>query len=79
MKALVWHGKNDVRVERVPAPTMQTGDILGYEFMGDVVEVGQQITSARRSRRRAIYHRVRQLKADGCVKVVLKPHPDTVH
>ena len=70
MKALVWHGKNDVRVERVPdptilnprdaivrvttsaicgsdlhlldgyIPTMQAGDILGHEFMGEVVEVG---------------------------------------
>ena len=70
MKALVWHGKNDVRVERVPdpailnprdaiirittsaicgsdlhllngfIPTMQTGDILGHEFMGEVVDVG---------------------------------------
>jgi len=70
MKALVWHGKNDVRVERVPdptilnprdaivrittsaicgsdlhlldgyIPTMQTGDILGHEFMCEVVEVG---------------------------------------
>jgi len=72
MKALVWHGKNDVRVERVPdpkllnprdaiirvtstaicgsdlhlldgyIPTMQTGDILGHEFMGEVVEVGAE-------------------------------------
>jgi threonine dehydrogenase-like Zn-dependent dehydrogenase len=71
MKALVWHGKNDVRVERVPdpeilnprdviikvtttaicgsdlhlldgfIPTMQSGDILGHEFMGEVVEVGK--------------------------------------
>jgi len=70
MKALVWHGKNDVRVERVhdPSilnprdaiirittsaicgsdlhllngyiPTMQSGDILGHEFMGEVVDVG---------------------------------------
>jgi len=70
MKALVWHGKNDVRVERVPdpsilnprdaiirittsaicgsdlhlldgyIPTMQSGDILGHEFMGEVVDVG---------------------------------------
>ena len=70
MKALVWHGRNDVRVERVPdptilnprdaivrittsaicgsdlhlldgyVPTMQAGDILGPEFMGEVVEVG---------------------------------------
>jgi threonine dehydrogenase-like Zn-dependent dehydrogenase len=71
MKALVWHGTNDVRVERVPdpailngrdaivkitttaicgsdlhlldgyIPTMQAGDILGHEFMGEVVEVGK--------------------------------------
>jgi threonine dehydrogenase-like Zn-dependent dehydrogenase len=71
MKALVWHGKNDVRVETVPdpeilnprdaivkvtttaicgsdlhlldgfIPTMQTGDILGHEFMGEVVDVGR--------------------------------------
>jgi threonine dehydrogenase-like Zn-dependent dehydrogenase len=70
MKALVWHGKNDVRIEQVPdpkilnprdaivritssaicgsdlhllngfIPTMQTGDVLGHEFMGEVVEVG---------------------------------------
>jgi threonine dehydrogenase-like Zn-dependent dehydrogenase len=70
MKALVWHGTDDVRVERVPdprilnprdaiikvtttaicgsdlhlfdgfIPTMQAGDILGHEFMGEVVEVG---------------------------------------
>jgi threonine dehydrogenase-like Zn-dependent dehydrogenase len=72
MKALVWHGTNDVRVERVPdptilnprdavvritstaicgsdlhlldgfIPTMQAGDILGHEFMGEVVEVGRE-------------------------------------
>jgi threonine dehydrogenase-like Zn-dependent dehydrogenase len=71
MKALVWHATNDVRVERVPdptilnprdaviritstaicgsdlhllngfIPTMQSGDILGHEFMGEVVEVGR--------------------------------------
>jgi len=71
MKALVWHAANDVRVERVPdptilnprdaivkitttaicgsdlhlldgyIPTMQAGDILGHEFMGEVVEVGK--------------------------------------
>jgi threonine dehydrogenase-like Zn-dependent dehydrogenase len=71
MKAVVWHGTNDVRVERVPdpkilnprdaiirvtataicgsdlhllngfIPTMQAGDILGHEFMGEVVEVGK--------------------------------------
>src|SRR6476661_9779458 len=72
MKALVWHATKDVRVERVPdptilnprdaivkitstaicgsdlhlldgyIPTMQAGDILGHEFMGEVVEVGKE-------------------------------------
>jgi threonine dehydrogenase-like Zn-dependent dehydrogenase len=71
MKAVVWHGVDDVRVERVPdpaivnprdaivkitttaicgsdlhlldgfIPTMQEGDILGHEFMGEVVDVGK--------------------------------------
>jgi len=70
MKACCWHGKNDVRVETVPDPTiknprdaivkvnltaicgsdlhllhgavpgMESGDILGHEFMGEVMEVG---------------------------------------
>jgi len=74
MKAVVWHGTNDVRVERVPdptilnprdaiiritttaicgsdlhlldgfIPTMKAGDILGHEFMGEVVEVGPENT-----------------------------------
>lgn len=72
MRAIVWHGTDDVRVERVPdpkilnprdaiiritstaicgsdlhlldgfIPTMQAGDILGHEFMGEVVEVGSR-------------------------------------
>jgi len=72
MKALCYHGKEDVRVERVPdpqiinprdaivkitataicgsdlhiydgfIPTMEKGDILGHEFMGEVVEVGRE-------------------------------------
>jgi threonine dehydrogenase-like Zn-dependent dehydrogenase len=70
MKALVWHGKNDVRCDTVPdpkiedprdaivkvtataicgsdlhlydgyIPAMKSGDILGHEFMGEVMEVG---------------------------------------
>lgn len=70
MKALVWHGRNDVRCDTVPdpkiedgrdaivrvtataicgsdlhlydgyIPEMHDGDILGHEFMGEVVEVG---------------------------------------
>lgn len=73
MKALCWHGKNDVRVDTVPDPVlinerdaiikitstaicgsdlhmyngyipmMQEGDILGHEFMGEVVEVGKAV------------------------------------
>lgn len=70
MKALVWHGKGDIRCDtvadpgiedqrdvilRVTAcaicgsdlhlmdgqmPTMESGDVLGHEFMGEVVETG---------------------------------------
>jgi threonine dehydrogenase-like Zn-dependent dehydrogenase len=70
MRALVWHGRNDVRCDTVPDPRiehprdaivkvtscaicgsdlhlhdgfmpgMRSGDILGHEFMGEVVEVG---------------------------------------
>ncbi len=73
MKAVCWHGANDVRVDTVPdpkilnprdaiikitstaicgsdlhlyngfIPTMEPGDILGHEFMGEVVEVGREI------------------------------------
>jgi threonine dehydrogenase-like Zn-dependent dehydrogenase len=77
MKAVVWHGTNDVRVERVPdpkivnardaivrvtttaicgsdlhlldgfIPTMREGDILGHEFMGEVVDVGRGVSTLR--------------------------------
>lgn len=73
MKALCWYGKNDVRVETVPdptilnprdaivkitttaicgsdlhlyngyIPTMKAGDVLGHEFMGEVVEIGSEV------------------------------------
>jgi threonine dehydrogenase-like Zn-dependent dehydrogenase len=73
MKAVCWHGANDVRVETVPdpkiinprdailkvtstticgsdlhlydgyIPTMQPGDILGHEFMGEIVETGSEV------------------------------------
>jgi threonine dehydrogenase-like Zn-dependent dehydrogenase len=73
MKALCWHGANDVRVENVAdpkilnrsdcilritstaicgsdlhlydgfIPTMESGDILGHEFMGEVVDVGSDV------------------------------------
>jgi threonine dehydrogenase-like Zn-dependent dehydrogenase len=77
MKANVWMGKKDVRVEHVPdprilnardaiirvtstaicgsdlhlynglVPTMQKGDILGHEFMGEVVELGSGVSNLR--------------------------------
>ena len=70
MRALCWHGRNDIRCDTVPdptiedsrdvivkvtscaicgsdlhlmdglMPTMKSGDVLGHEFMGEVVEVG---------------------------------------
>jgi len=70
MKALCWHGKNDIRYDTVPDPRIEdsrdaiirmtscaicgsdlhlfngfvpgmiSGDIMGHEFMGEVVEVG---------------------------------------
>src|SRR5215216_2433558 len=73
MRALVWHGKGDVRCDTVPdpiiedprdiivkitstaicgsdlhlydgyMPTMEKGDILGHEPMGEVVEVGSAV------------------------------------
>ncbi|HEY9880604.1 MAG TPA: zinc-dependent alcohol dehydrogenase [Leptolyngbyaceae cyanobacterium] len=73
MKAVCWHGAQDVRVDNVPdpkilnprdaiikvtstaicgsdihlydgfIPTMQSGDILGHEFMGEIVELGSEV------------------------------------
>ena len=73
MRANTWHGKNDVRVEEKPdptivdsrdaivkitltaicgsdlhlydgfIPTMESGDILGHEFMGEIVEIGSDV------------------------------------
>lgn len=72
MKALVWHGRGDVRCDSVPdpriehgrdaivkvtacaicgsdlhlvggfVPGMESGDVLGHETMGEVVEVGRE-------------------------------------
>lgn len=74
MRALTWHGNNDVRVDTHPDPEivnprdiilkvtstaicgsdlhlydgvipgMKSGDILGHEFMGEVVEAGPKST-----------------------------------
>jgi len=73
MKAVCWHGANDLRVETVPdpkilnprdailkvtsaticgsdlhiydgfIPTMQAGDIIGHEFMGEIVDIGSEV------------------------------------
>lgn len=81
MKAVCWHGTNDVRVDNVPEPTiideqdaivkitstaicgsdlhlyngyiptMQAGDILGHEFMGEVVEVGKEVKKLKKGDR----------------------------
>ncbi len=81
MRAVCWHGKEDVRVDRVPdpkvlnprdalvrvtstaicgsdlhlydgyIPTMQSGDILGHEFMGEVVEVGPGVQNLKKGDR----------------------------
>ncbi|MFB9868700.1 zinc-dependent alcohol dehydrogenase [Vreelandella sulfidaeris] len=72
MKALCWHGKNDIRYDTVPDPEiehprdaiinvsscaicgsdlhlydhfmpgMESGDVVGHEFMGEVMEVGSE-------------------------------------
>lgn len=81
MKAVCWHGSNDVRVETVPdpkilnprdaiikitstaicgsdlhiyngfIPSMQSGDILGHEFMGEVVELGKEVKNLQKGDR----------------------------
>ena len=81
MKALCWHGTNDIRCDSVPdpkiedgrdviikvtscaicgsdlhlmdglMPTMKSGDILGHEFMGEVVETGSAHTKFRKGDR----------------------------
>ncbi|RPH42138.1 MAG: glutathione-dependent formaldehyde dehydrogenase [Planctomycetota bacterium] len=82
MKAVCWHGKHDVRVERGVrdpgivnphdavikvtstaicgsdlhlynglVPSMLRGDILGHEFMGEVVEIGPEVRKIRRGDR----------------------------
>nr|WP_232069594.1 zinc-dependent alcohol dehydrogenase [Gemmata massiliana] len=81
MKALCWHGKEDVRVDTVPdpkienprdavikvtataicgsdlhlydgyMPTMRAGDVLGHEFMGEIVETGSAVTNLKKGDR----------------------------
>ena len=81
MKALCWHGTNDIRCDNVPdpkiedgrdviikvtscaicgsdlhlmdglMPTMKSGDILGHEFVGEVVETGSAHTKFKKGDR----------------------------
>ncbi len=81
MRALCWHGKEDIRVDTVPdpriqdprdiivritstaicgsdlhlyggfVPSMEKGDIVGHEPMGEVVEVGRDVKALRRGDR----------------------------
>ncbi len=81
MKAVTWHGKQDMRVENVPdpqivnphdailrvtstaicgsdlhlyngyIPAMKPGDIMGHEFMGEVVDVGRACEQVRKGDR----------------------------
>ncbi|WP_264049648.1 zinc-dependent alcohol dehydrogenase [Methylobacterium flocculans] len=84
MKALVWHGTQDIRCESVPDPRieddrdaiikvtscaicgsdlhlydhfmpgMEKGDVMGHEFMGEVVETGKGINGALRKGERVV-------------------------
>jgi threonine dehydrogenase-like Zn-dependent dehydrogenase len=81
VRALTWHGVNDLRVDTVAdpvivnphdailrvtmsttcgsdlhlidgfIPTMKEGDILGHEFMGEIVEVGRDVKKVKRGDR----------------------------
>ncbi len=81
MKALVWHGKQDIRCDNVPDPEiedskdaiikvtscaicgsdlhlfhnfipgMMPGDIVGHETMGEVIEVGKDVTKLKKGDR----------------------------
>ena len=81
MRALCWHGVNDLRVDSVPdpeilnphdailrvtmsatcgsdlhfidgyVPTMREGDIIGHEFMGEIVEVGPEVKNLKKGDR----------------------------
>ena len=81
MRALCWHGINDLRVGTVAdpeiinphdaivrvrlsttcgsdlhfidgyMPTMRSGDVIGHEFMGEVVEVGRDVTRIKKGDR----------------------------
>ena len=45
-------------------PGMKSGDMMGHEFMGEVVEVGSSVKQAqgRRSDRRSVHHHLRRMR-----------------
>ena len=81
MRALCWHGVNDLRVDTVAdpdivnprdailrvtmsttcgsdlhfidgyIPTMREGDVIGHEFMGEVVEIGSEVKKVKKGDR----------------------------
>jgi threonine dehydrogenase-like Zn-dependent dehydrogenase len=81
MRALCWHGVNDLRVDTVAdpeiinphdailrvtmsttcgsdlhciagfIPTMRAGDVIGHEFMGEIVEVGPEVKKLKKGDR----------------------------
>jgi len=62
-------------------PTMMKGDVLGHEFMGEVVEVGAEVKTLQRGDRVIVpfpiacgrcYFTFRD-KEDDCIKVVMRP------
>ena len=59
-------------------PAMESGDVLGHETMGEVVEVGvgEQEAEGRRPRRRAVHHRLRRvLLLQARLFLRLRAHP----
>jgi threonine dehydrogenase-like Zn-dependent dehydrogenase len=98
MKALVWHGKHDIRYDTVPdptilhpkdaiikvsccaicgsdlhlfdgfMPTMEKGDIMGHEFMGEVVELGSEASSLRVGERVVIPFTINCGECDQCLR-----------
>ena len=84
MRALTWHGTNDLRVDTVPdpeivsprdavikvtmssvcgsdlhllggyVPAMKPGDIIGHEFMGEVVETGCEVRRLKKGDRAVV-------------------------
>ena len=84
MKALVWHGTQDIRCDTVPDPRieddrdaiikvtscaicgsdlhlydhfmpgMEKGDVMGHEFMGEVVETGKGVSGSLRKGERVV-------------------------